>query len=87
MKDMGETSYVIGMEMHKDMFNGTLQLSQKAYIEKILERFRIKDCVPTIIPIVKREKFNQSQCPQNELEREQIKSILDASTVGNLMYA
>lgn len=44
MKDMGEASYVIGIKIHRDRFRGILGLSQETYINKILERFRMKDC-------------------------------------------
>ncbi|CAH9135323.1 unnamed protein product, partial [Cuscuta epithymum] len=44
MKDLGEASYVIGIEIHRDRVKGTLGLSQKAYIERILERFNMQQC-------------------------------------------
>jgi hypothetical protein len=87
MKDMGEASYVIGIKIHRDRFRGILGLSQETYINKILERFRMKDCSPSIAPIVKGDRFNLSQCPKNDFEREQMKNIPYASAVGSLMYA
>jgi Reverse transcriptase (RNA-dependent DNA polymerase) len=36
MKDLGETSYVIGIEIHQDRSRGILGLSQIAYIKKYL---------------------------------------------------
>jgi len=42
MKDMGEASYVIGIEIHRDRSPRTLGLSQKAYIEKVLKRFNMQ---------------------------------------------
>ena len=47
----------------------------------------MKDCTPTVAPIMKGDKFSKNQCPQNELEREQMKNIPYASVVGSLMYA
>ena len=35
MKDLGEASFVLGIEIHRDRRNGVLALSQKAYLEKI----------------------------------------------------
>ena len=35
MKDLGEASFVLGIEIHQDRRNGVLALSQKAYLEKI----------------------------------------------------
>ncbi|GKA09305.1 putative zinc finger, CCHC-type containing protein [Tanacetum coccineum] len=39
MKDLGEASYATGIEIHRDRANGKLGLSQKAYIERVLDRF------------------------------------------------
>ncbi|RVW92399.1 Retrovirus-related Pol polyprotein from transposon TNT 1-94 [Vitis vinifera] len=87
MKDMGEASYVIGIKIHRDRFKGILGLSQETYINKVLERFRMKNCSPSVSPIVKGDRFNLDQCPKNDLEREQMKNIPYASAVGSLMYA
>ena len=51
MNDMGEASYVIGIKIHRDRFRGNLGLSQGTYINKILERFSMKDCSPSVAPI------------------------------------
>jgi hypothetical protein len=87
MKDLGEASYVIGIEIHRDRNQIILKLSQKAYIEKVLERFRMKNCSSSVAPIIKGDKFNKDQCPQNALEQEQMKNISYASIVGSLLYA
>ena len=42
MKDMGEVAYVIGIEIFRDQSQRLLGLSQKAYINKVLERFRME---------------------------------------------
>jgi inosine/xanthosine triphosphate pyrophosphatase family protein len=40
MKDLGEAPYVIAIKIQRDRKHKILKLSQKAYIEKVLERFR-----------------------------------------------
>ncbi|KAL4325263.1 hypothetical protein GQ457_11G002710 [Hibiscus cannabinus] len=87
MKDMGDASYVIGIKINRDRHKGVLGLSQEIYINKVLERFRMKDCSPSVATIVKGDKFNLNQCPKNEFEREQMKNIPYASVVGSLMFA
>uniref|UniRef100_A0A2N9EQW2 Reverse transcriptase Ty1/copia-type domain-containing protein n=1 Tax=Fagus sylvatica TaxID=28930 RepID=A0A2N9EQW2_FAGSY len=84
---MGEASYVIGIKIHRDRFQGILGLSQETYINKVLKRFRMNDCSPSVAPIVKGDRFNLNQCPKNDLEREQMKNIPYVSAVGSLMYA
>lgn len=59
MKDMGEASYVIGIEIHKDRNQRVLSLSQKTYINKVLERFGMKDCSPSVAPIIKGDKLSE----------------------------
>ena len=36
MKGLGDASFVLGMQIHRDRSRGILGLSQKSYIEKIL---------------------------------------------------
>ena len=45
----------------------------------------MKDCSPSIAPIVKGDRFNLDQCLKNDLEREQMKNIPYAFAVGSLM--
>ena len=47
----------------------------------------MKNCSPSVAPIVKGDRFNLNQCPKNDFEREQMKNIPYASVVGSLMYA
>ena len=70
MKDTNEASYVIGIKIHRDKHRGILDLSQETYMNKVLKRFQMKDCLPSVTPIVKGDRFNLNQCPKNDLERE-----------------
>ncbi|RDX61241.1 hypothetical protein CR513_60547, partial [Mucuna pruriens] len=47
----------------------------------------MKDCSPSISPIMKGDKLNLSQCPKNDFMWEHMKNIPYASSVGSLMYA
>ena len=87
MKDMGDASYVIGIMIHRNRFRGILGLSQETYMNKVLERFQMKDCSPSITPIVKCDRFNLNQCPKNDIEVEEMNNIPYAFVVRNLMYA
>lgn len=69
MKDMGETYYVISIQIHMSITLDFLGPSQKTYINKVLERFWMKDCSPSITLIVKGNKFNLNQCPKMNLKK------------------
>jgi hypothetical protein len=87
MKDLGEASFVLGIEIHRDRNKGVLGLSQKAYIEKILKKYSMHKCSSTPAPIVKGDKYGEHQCPKNQIELEQMRSVPYASAVGSLQYA
>ena len=86
MKDVGEASYVIGIEIFHDRSQGLLGLSQKGYIEKILERFNMNKFLGGIVPIQKRDKFSLMHYPKNDVECKEMESIQYASIVGSMMY-
>ncbi|GJT64243.1 putative RNA-directed DNA polymerase [Tanacetum coccineum] len=87
MKDLGEASYVIGIEIYRDRSRGILGLSQRAYIDKILKKYSMQNCSPTVAPVVKGDKFGAYQCPKNKLEQEEMRLKPYASVVGSLTYA
>jgi hypothetical protein len=39
--DLGDASYVLDIEIHRDRSKGALGLFQKAYIEKVLKRYNM----------------------------------------------
>ena len=47
----------------------------------------MKNCSPSVAPILKGDIFDLNQFPKNDFEREHMKNIPYASTVGSLMYA
>jgi hypothetical protein len=65
MKDLGEASYVLGIEIHRDRKNGVLGLSQKAYLERVLKKYNMHKSNGTHAPIVKGDKFGDFQSPRN----------------------
>ena len=46
MKDLGDASFVLGIQIHRNRSEGILGLSQKSYIERVLNRFGMKGCAP-----------------------------------------
>lgn len=51
MKDMGKASYMIKIVILHDRSQRLLDLFEKAYLNKILERFGIEKCSASVIPI------------------------------------
>ena len=87
MKDLGDASYVLGIQIHRDRSRCILGLSQKAYINKVLERFNMQNCAPGNTPVAKGDKFSLGQCPKIDLERKEMENYPYSSAIGSLMYA
>jgi hypothetical protein len=58
MKDTSEANYIIGIEIQRDMFKMILDLSHKAYIERVLKKFKLSQCKANTTSIVNGDKFN-----------------------------
>ena len=87
MKDLEETSFVLGIEIYRDRSRNLLRLSQRAYIDHVLKRFNMQMCKAGDVPVVKGDKLSNEQCPKNDLEKDVMKTIPYASVVSSLMYA
>ncbi|KAL6331379.1 hypothetical protein AAG906_011316 [Vitis piasezkii] len=86
MKDLGDASFVLGIQIYRDRPRGILGLSQKAYIDKVLSRFGMSNCALET-RLAKGDKFSLHQCPKNELEKKDMEKFPYASAIGSLMYA
>ncbi|CAL8136815.1 unnamed protein product [Prunus armeniaca] len=53
MTDMAEASYVLGIDISRNQEKGFLGLSQRSYIDKVLKRLNMQDCVGSDVPTAK----------------------------------
>ena len=51
MKDLGEASYILGIQIIRDRKNKLLALSQASYIDKVLARFLMRDSKKGLLSI------------------------------------
>ena len=87
MKDLGPAKQILGMEITRDRKNRRLWLSQERYVERILERFNMKEAKPVTTPLGGHYKLSKSLCPSTEEENKKMVAIPYSSAVGSLMYA
>ena len=64
MKDLGAAKKILGMEIYRDRQAGKLYLTQKSYIEKVLERFGMKDSKPMSTPLAVHFRLSLDLSPQ-----------------------
>lgn len=87
MKYLGETSFVLRIEIHRDKSCGVLGLLQGDYIDIVLKRFNMQNYKPGDVPVTKGDKLSKQQYPENEIELVEMKRKPFVSGLGNLMYA
>ena len=72
MKDLGGACKILGMEIQRDRRAGKLWLSQRRYLEKVLERFNMGNAKPVTTPLSSHFKLTVKQCPTSDVEKEQM---------------
>ena len=80
MTDLGEAHWILNMELTRDRANHTINLSQRQYIETILERHDLADCKPVATPMVQNQKLTKLDAPEIDPQPYQ-------QALGSLMYA
>ena len=87
MKDLGDASHILGMRITRDRSCRLLFLSQKEYIDRVLERFHMEGGKAISTPLPPYAKLSHDDCPQTDVETAEMSRIPYASAVGSLMYA
>ena len=86
MKDLGVAQRILGMDIIRDIRAGKVKLSQKAYIEKVLQRFNMSESKPATIPFASHFKLPVDLSPITEEEVEHMSSVPYSSAVHSIMY-
>ena len=79
--DQGIPKYMLGIEIDVNMENGSLRLSQRQYIQKIVDRFEIEQ-KPADIPMTPKSKLYTATDGEILIDASQYRSA-----IGSLMYA
>ncbi|KAL1219429.1 Retrovirus-related Pol polyprotein from transposon TNT 1-94 [Cardamine amara subsp. amara] len=87
MKDLGTAKTILGMEIRMDRSTRKLWVSQRNYIEKILDRFDMSKAKPVSTPLANHFKLTETQCPKTDKNIKDMAQVSYASAVGCLMYA
>ncbi|XP_059217634.1 uncharacterized protein LOC131994774 [Stomoxys calcitrans] len=85
MKDLGEVSTILGMQITRNRDN--IKIDQSKYINDVLYRFEMNECNPISTPIDTNQKLSVSMCPKNENERREMSKVPYMQAIGSLLYA
>ena len=87
MKDLGPAKKILGMEIRRDRKGGKLYLSQRSYIEKVLERFGMQNAKPVSTPLASHFRLSAQHSPQSKVEEAAMSRVPYSNAVGSIMYA
>lgn len=86
LRDLGPTSFLLGVSIERDRPNRTIRLSQRQYVLDLLDRFDFSDCSPVSTPLDPSIRLSTSMAPQSYEEELQMRSIPYINAVGALAY-
>ncbi|GJX24856.1 retrotransposon protein, putative, ty1-copia subclass [Tanacetum coccineum] len=87
MKDLGEAAFILGIKIYRDRSKRLIRLSQSAYMDKILKRFRMDTSKRGYIPMQERLDLNKTQGASTPEQVKRMQNVHYASVVGSIMYA
>ena len=86
MKDLAPAKHILGMKIYRNRKVGKLWLSREAYVERALERFNMSKAKSVCSPFASHFNLNFEHGPTSEKEKQEMRGVPYASTVGSLMY-
>jgi hypothetical protein len=86
LRDLGPTSWLLGMEIKHDRSTCTMTLHQHQYILDILKRFNMEDCKPVSTPMDPNVRLSSAMSPQSPADTKFMQSVPYVQAVGALMY-
>lgn len=86
MKDLGEASSFLGVNLEYEKDKGVLAIDQRKFIEDVLERFQMTECNPVSTPMDCQQKLDKSFSPNTEKEKEEMSTAPYQELVGSLLF-
>lgn len=87
MKDLDAAKKILGMTIIHDRQKKEIRLSQKQYIDKVVDRFGMAEAKVVSTPLVGHFRLFSDMCPKTPEDEEFMKGIPYCSAVGSIMYA
>ncbi|GJU41167.1 retrotransposon protein, putative, ty1-copia subclass [Tanacetum coccineum] len=86
-QSLGEAAFILGIKIYKDRSKRLIRLSQNAYMDKILKRYKMDNSKRGHIPMQERLDLNKTQGASTPKEVKRMQNVPYASVVGSIMYA
>ncbi|GJW61059.1 retrotransposon protein, putative, ty1-copia subclass, partial [Tanacetum coccineum] len=83
----GKAAFILGIKIYIDRSKRLIELSQSAYMDKILKGYWMDNSKRGYIPMQERLDLNKTQGALTPEEVKRMQNVPYASTIGSIMYA
>lgn len=87
MKDIGHATKILGMNIVRNREEGTVEINQTEYHQKIVRKFNLDNAKSVSVPLAQHFRLSKEQSPENDEERIEMLKIPYSNAVGSLMYS
>ncbi|CAM8927036.1 unnamed protein product [Rhodiola kirilowii] len=87
MKDMGEAQRILGVKITRDRNKRVMYLSQTDYLDKVLDKFQLKNAKPSLVPLGGHLELTKHDCPVSDEDKLKMSKVPYDVAVGSVMYA
>ena len=84
--DHGPIKWFLGFEIKRDWKARTLSINQHAYIESMVEKFRLTNMKKVLTPIDPHVQYSTKQCPSTLAQVEHMKWIPYSEAIGSIIW-
>lgn len=80
MEGLGEIHSCLGMSIKRDRNAKSIMISQKAYPQNVLKRFRMQDCNPVSTPMESTARYEKLSDDENRVNTREYRAIIGSLT-------
>ena len=84
--DHGPIKWFLGFEIKRDRKSRTISINQRAYIEKMMERFSLTNAKRVSTPMEPNVHFSVDQCPSTVNQMARMKGVPYSEAVGSVLW-
>ena len=86
MVDLGQINNILGISVQREGATGRIHLSQKKYVEDLIEKFDMEQAKAVSTPIEPNLKITKEASPSTEEERPEMRNRPYRELIGGLIY-
>ena len=83
---VGDPSCFVGLELKRDRDKRRIEVCQKGYIKRVLEKYNMSNCTSAVTPGDSGLKLSKSMSPSTAEEKEEMKNVPYRQAIGSLNF-